>query len=192
MKKILLGIFVLSLLANICCIVQHIKLVKNYISPGDLLDIKQVDQETGLKNFKEQLEDVNPSVYLNKSYFLIQTWDSITFQFEGKNIYMKMLDSIAENYKNGSLGFLFVTEMGQDAVDAYQKNHNFYFKHFTFVPGANDFISSIFVQKKLKFKKNPAQFIINKEGEILYYKTTSYADIMTDNILINNLNNFNQ
>ncbi|MES2514182.1 MAG: hypothetical protein V4580_08550 [Bacteroidota bacterium] len=191
MKKILLGILTLSLLFNAYCLVQHIKRKKNYISPRDLMDVNPIGKENGIENFEEQLTDVDPFLYKNKNYFLIQTWNSITCTFEGQKIYMKILDSIAGHYKNGTLGFLFVTEMSQGAIDAYQKNQNFYFKHVTFVPSANDFISSVFIQKKLKFKKHPAQFIINKKGDILYYKTTPYTDVSKDTVLIYNLNKFN-
>ena len=182
MKKLLIGILVLSLLANIFSIMQHIKRNENYTPLTQLYDVKAVDKKTGMEFFADKLNEVAPSVYQNKNHFLIQTWDTLTGSSDGQKAGMKTLDSMANKYKNKSIGFIFVSEMSQNAIETYQKNHNFYFKNFIFLPRAHDFISSICVQKKLKFKQHPAQFIIDKKGDIVYYKNTPFIDVAKDSL----------
>ncbi|MES2762413.1 MAG: hypothetical protein V4677_09400 [Bacteroidota bacterium] len=188
MKKLLLGIFILSVILNICLIRKYLSDVKNL--PQNLYDLKPVDKTTGIENFKDRLSEVNSVAYETKKHFFIQTWDTLTLNFESQYIYMKTLDSIAYYYKNTDIGFVFVSQMDNPAIEKFQKNHNFYFKNFICVPDLNDFISSIFIQKKMKFKERTAQFIINKNGDIEYYKNTLFTDVIKDTLLFSNLNKF--
>lgn len=187
MKKILLVVFAISIVLNIYLTRQYLIDKKKILTY--LYDVKPVDKLTGLKDFEDKLADSN--VFETKKYFLIQTWDTLTCDFEGKYAYMKALDSIADNYKKYDLGFIFISEMDDESIEKYCKIHNMHFKNFIYINDANDFISSIFFQKKIKYKKHPAQFIMSKIGDIVYYKNTKFTDVTKDSLLISNLNKFN-
>ncbi len=183
MRKFLFVSCVISIIFNIYFIREYIigKNQQDFLK--NLYDVKFVNKTDGIKSFENIILETNPSLYESKKYYFIQTWDTLTSGFYGQIRYMQALDSVVNLYKNENICFLFATEMDKKTIVKYQKDHNIYFKNFIYIYNANDFISSIYTQKQKKYKSHPIQFIVNKNNDILYYKTSLFTDITKDTVL---------
>lgn len=166
-------------------------LVKKHKSEiTNLYEVKPINKSKGLDNFKQELIHLNPDLFNNTESYFIQTWDTIRCS---NNIidYMQQLDNIALKFKNNKLCFLFISEMSDEQINKYVRDHNINFKKFKTLNNLGDFISSIYHQKSKKFKKASLQFMINKQGDIIYHKNSLFIEPLNDSILINELNKYN-
>lgn len=187
MKKTLLILFTISIMFNLFYLAKSFLANKHENEIRSLYIVKPISKSDGLNNLKQQLSNLNPNL-LHKNYF-IQIWDTIRCSENSIN-YMLQLDSIALNISNNNLCFLFISEMENNHINNYINNHNIKFKKFILLNNVGDFISSIYFQKNQKFKKSSSQFIINKDGDITYYKTSLFIDPLNDKLLIRNINKY--
>ncbi len=170
MKKYMLpGLFALSLVINACFIGMKIIGKQHAAILNSLYDIKPVPYEAGINSLFRKLEKDAPQILKEHDLAFIYTWDTLTTT-DSKLRHMLYLDSLFATADYAAMDKLLLSEMPEEAIETYMDHNQIRFRSFTLVSDADEFISSVFTLKKAKVKSRPMQVIINKKGELLYYK----------------------
>lgn len=188
MKKIFFIVLVVSIVFNIYCTSVFLSEKKHQKDLVNLFEVENVTPINGLKDLEIRLDKISGNLYNTNKYFFIQTWDSVTCNSASNIDYMQELDSIVSTFDKDRFCFIFASEMEDESIEKFLNNHKINFKNFIFISEANGLISSVFTQKKLKYKTHPIQLVMDKKGGILYYNSNRFMSPSNDSILMRVLN----
>jgi thiol-disulfide isomerase/thioredoxin len=176
MKKIVVIVFVISLLANGYFIYDQ-KTIDRYESESKMFsnafggEVNNTKWKDGFSLFKKKLFEQDSSM-INKKYFYINVWNTICNPCIKE---MPMLDSIAGAIEVKNISYIFVSDNTNGAALKRLKG-KFEIKHFIYLNDMNDFVSAVLNEKGKRHKTYPMQLILDQTGKLYYYQEGAFEN----------------
>ncbi|MCC6372183.1 MAG: hypothetical protein IT236_14360 [Bacteroidia bacterium] len=180
MKQLLISLLLISLGINAYYLQKKVKERNRWNEESKLHFYKKISYEDGYDYFKKQLKTKYPETSLTNKYVIVYRWDSLRYEIFFQE-QMMALDSMAANFGKYSLEYVFVTEMEEEPSRKFLKDNFANFKNVKMLFGMDDYISSIFNIKGLKFMKptmSPNLLKLGHENPFLYYKQSNLYTII--------------
>jgi len=190
MKRITIFLFLISLGFNIFFLIRKINRIQREKENYKLRYYKDINYQDGYDYFVNELEKKYPETMIGNKHYIIFQWDSLAYDIFHKD-QMRVLDSIADDFGQYGLEYVFVTEMEEAASKSFLKRNNGDFKH---IPKPKHFFSKNCTpedkEKMIKMhsnmKRKPFYVIMNSKGKVLYNNQKIWP-ILKDSLFLNKL-----
>jgi len=210
-KRIVIFILLVSFGFNIYFLIRKIDRIQRLKEIHQLRYYKDINYQDGYNYFTEELEKKYPETMIGDKHYIVFQWDSTAYDIFNKD-QMRVLDSMADDYGNYKLEYVFVTEMEEAASKSFLNRNNDDFKHVKMLYGMDDYISGLYSNKDVKIpkhkqffskncspedkekmikmhtnmKRKPFYVIMNSKGKVLYNNRKIWS-ILKDSLFLNKL-----
>lgn len=210
MKHIFTYLLGISVVFNIYFLVKKVGYMKEEDENRQLLFWKDISHKEGYQFFRDKMKTDFPETDLSKKTCLVYFWDSTSYDLKHVNA-MRILDSLATTLGPYTFSYIFATEMNETVAKEFLKRSDTEFKNFKVIGGMDDFISGVYNEKPVKWKRiGPRQdsskmksnfpdmskmkvkgyyFLMDNKGNILYYNYKNSLPNM-DTALMRRLSSF--
>jgi hypothetical protein len=180
MKKIFLYILLfLSLSVNLFYLNIKLNDKRHKDELLSLFEVKNISYQEGFIDLNKKITDKK----LQKSFYVIQIWDTTFLEFGEKIPYILNADSICKNTKN--VQCFLLSSMYDESIEKCLEERNIHFNNFSLINDMGDYISGVCHLKKRKEKPSCATLIIKQQGDILYYNDKPINHLDKDSIFLN-------
>lgn len=149
MKKLLVGLLIISVGVNIFYLNRKIQRHNKWREEKKLRVYKKISYEKGNEYFFNNIKKSYPDIKISNKDVIVYRWDSIHYDFIYRE-QLKALDSLAAIFGKHKLEFFLVTEMEEAASKSFLKRNGDDFKNLKMLFGMDDFISGLHNIKGLR------------------------------------------
>lgn len=175
MRRIFLySILFISLGFNIYCgfdYYQNVQSKRTAVAFIKNWNIKEVNANQGNDFLFKATYLMRPEYKQSKRYYFISIWNTLCKPCIKE---MPLLDTLADTINRADVGYLFVTENGENMITQFRKKHGITSRNFLFINDADMYISYVLNTLQLKTRQYPIQLVINNQGEILFNQTGTF------------------
>ncbi len=152
MKHIFTYLLIISIGVNIYFLIEFLNDKKISDEKRKLNFWKEISHNEGYAFLENKMKMDFPEANFKQKTCIVYFWDSTFYDFKYSKA-MHDLDSLATSIGEYKFNYIFATEMNENATKKFLARHDAKFKNFKVLGGMDDFISGVYNENPLKWKR---------------------------------------